>query len=186
MNAQSGCNDCHSGRSYAAGGFPFIGEPTRINKDNYLAGGVPFGPFVSANLTPHDDGKHAGLSFQGFKMVMRKGHDREDPPGDILQVMPWPVFAKHDRRRPAGDLRVHAGDTQGAARSLRGSRRADTVRLASRQPGSDPQPRCASLADRYLLGYDPPANKRAWRTIHVDVDRPDATARARKGYYAGD
>ncbi len=102
VNAQSGCNDCHSCPSYAAGGFPFIGEPTRINKDNYLAGGVPFGPFVSANLTPHDDGKPAGLSFQGFKMVMRKGHDPEDPPGDILQVMPWPVFGN----MTDGDLRA--------------------------------------------------------------------------------
>jgi Mg-chelatase subunit ChlD len=42
------------------------------------------------------------------------------------------------------------------------------------------------LRYRYLLGYDPPAGKREWRTIHVDVDRPDVVARARKGYYAGD
>ncbi len=43
-----------------------------------------------------------------------------------------------------------------------------------------------TLRHRYLLGYDPPTSKREWRTIHVDVDRADATARARKGYYAGD
>ena len=102
VNAQSGCNDCHTCPSYAESGFPFDGQPTKINKDNYLAGGVAFGPFVvSANLTPHDDGKPAGLSFQGFKMVMRKGHDPEDPPGDILQVMPWPIFGNmtdHDLR----------------------------------------------------------------------------------------
>ncbi len=102
VNAQSGCNDCHSCPSYAEGGFPFDGQPTRINKESYLAGGVAFGPFVvSPNLTPHEDGKPAGLSFQGFKMVMRKGHDPEDPPGDILQVMPWPIFGNmtdHDLR----------------------------------------------------------------------------------------
>jgi Mg-chelatase subunit ChlD len=42
------------------------------------------------------------------------------------------------------------------------------------------------LRYRYLLGYEPPASKREWRTIHVEVDRPGAVARARKGYYAGD
>ena len=37
-----------------------------------------------------------------------------------------------------------------------------------------------------LVGvYEPPEGKAAWRTIRVDVDRPSATARTRKGYYAG-
>ena len=44
----------------------------------------------------------------------------------------------------------------------------------------------ATLRHRYLLGYEPLDGKPGWRTIHVDVDRPrDATAHARKGYYAG-
>jgi VWFA-related protein len=44
----------------------------------------------------------------------------------------------------------------------------------------------ATLRHRYLLGYEPLDGKPGWRTIHVDVDRPpDATPRARKGYYAG-
>ena len=44
----------------------------------------------------------------------------------------------------------------------------------------------ATLRHRYLLGYQPLDGKPGWRTIHVDVDRPpDATPRARKGYYAG-
>ena len=43
------------------------------------------------------------------------------------------------------------------------------------------------LRHRYLLGYEPPASgPHEWRTIRVEVDRPDATARARKGYYGGD
>jgi hypothetical protein len=42
------------------------------------------------------------------------------------------------------------------------------------------------LRYRYLLGYEPPTSKREWRTIRVEVDRPDVVARARKGYYAGD
>jgi VWFA-related protein len=44
----------------------------------------------------------------------------------------------------------------------------------------------ATLRHRYLLGYEPLDGKPGWRTIHVDVDRPpNATAHARKGYYAG-
>ena len=63
-------------------------------------------------------------------------------------------------------------------------------------PGSDEAPggdelRAAvesiatTLRHRYLLGYEPPEGKHAWRTIRVEVTRPEATARARKGYYGG-
>jgi VWFA-related protein len=41
------------------------------------------------------------------------------------------------------------------------------------------------LRHRYLIGYEPPTNKHDWRKIKVEVDRAGATARARKGYYAG-
>jgi VWFA-related protein len=43
-----------------------------------------------------------------------------------------------------------------------------------------------TLRHRYLIGYEPPASgKRGWRRIDVEVDRPSATARAKKGYYSG-
>jgi VWFA-related protein len=43
-----------------------------------------------------------------------------------------------------------------------------------------------TLRHRYLIGYEPPAQgKRGWRKIDVEVDQPSATARAKKGYYAG-
>jgi VWFA-related protein len=42
-----------------------------------------------------------------------------------------------------------------------------------------------TLRHRYLLGYEPPEGQSGWRTIRIDVDRNSATARARKGYYAG-
>ena len=42
-----------------------------------------------------------------------------------------------------------------------------------------------TLRHRYLLGYEPPEGKHGWRTIRVEVDRPAATTRARRGYYAG-
>jgi hypothetical protein len=92
VNAQGGCNDCHTNPPYAPGGDPYKGEPTKINAARYLAGGTPFGPFVvSRNITPDSHGLPAGLTLAEFKSVMRTGHDPDDP-GDILQVMPWPVY----------------------------------------------------------------------------------------------
>ncbi len=95
VNAQGGCNDCHTNPPYAPGGNPFEGEPEQINVDGYLAGGVEFGPFTSANITPDADGLPAGHTFQEFKRLMRTGHDPDRHPqfGPLLQVMPWPVYA---------------------------------------------------------------------------------------------
>lgn len=100
VNAQGGCNDCHTNPPYAQGGDPFQGEPEQINAEHYLAGGVSFGPFVSANITPDANGRPHGLTFQEFLQVMHTGHDPDD--GQILQVMPWPVYGKMTRR----DLRA--------------------------------------------------------------------------------
>ena len=100
VNAQGGCNDCHTNPPYAEGGDPFEGEPERINTENYLAGGVSFGPVVSANITPDENGRPAGLTFQEFFRTLRTGRDHDD--GHILQVMPWPVYRKMTRR----DLRA--------------------------------------------------------------------------------
>jgi VWFA-related protein len=60
----------------------------------------------------------------------------------------------------------------------------------SELPGSDQLKEAVEsiaviLRHRYLLGYDQPTGKSGWREIRVDVDRPDVTARARKGYYSG-
>jgi hypothetical protein len=93
----TGCVDCHTSPVYAAGGNPFFGQPERINAQVYLAGGVSFGPFRSANITPDPTGLPAGLTFAQFVEVMRTGKDfknRHPQLGPILQVMPWPAFAK--------------------------------------------------------------------------------------------
>jgi len=92
----SGCNDCHTNPSYAAGGNPFAGQPEQINTAQFLAGGrlFPPSPFVSANLTPDASGKPAGLTFAQFRSTLRTGHNPLDPPGSILQIMPWPVVGK--------------------------------------------------------------------------------------------
>jgi hypothetical protein len=100
VNAQGGCNDCHTNPSYASGGNPFLGEEELINTEHYLAGGRSFGPtLVSANITPDAQGRPAGLTRDEFIELMRTGHDPDD--NHILQVMPWPVYGKmndHDLR----------------------------------------------------------------------------------------
>ena len=105
VNAQAACNDCHTNPPYAPGGNPYEGEPKQINVDRYLAGGTVFpsdeGPVTSANITPDEDGLPAGLTFQEYKQLIRTGHD-PDEPGEILQVMPWPIF------REMNDRDIHA------------------------------------------------------------------------------
>jgi hypothetical protein len=92
VNAQGGCNDCHTCPSYVPGHSPFEGGDGQINSSNYLAGGVPFGPsLISPNLTPDSNGRPAGLTFEEFLTLLRTGRDPHEP-NDILQVMPWPIF----------------------------------------------------------------------------------------------
>lgn len=101
----SGCNDCHTEPSYVPGHDPFLGQPEMINTDGYLAGGMAFGPFISRNLTPNEDGLPAGLTFEQFLHVLRTGEDLDHIPphvpsgeNDLLQVMPWPVIGKKTDR----------------------------------------------------------------------------------------
>lgn len=93
VNAQGGCNDCHTCPPYTPEHDPYTGGDGRPNKDNYLAGGTAFGPFISRNITPDESGKPAGLTRDEFIELMRHGHD-PDHPGELLQVMPWPVYGK--------------------------------------------------------------------------------------------
>jgi hypothetical protein len=91
----SGCVDCHSHPTYSPGGDPFRGEPERLNAEEYLSGGRQFGPDITAaNITPDNAGRPAGLTRREFIQMMRTGHNPKDPPGTIVQVMPWPVYGK--------------------------------------------------------------------------------------------
>lgn len=91
----SACVDCHSHPTYSPGGDPFKGEPERLNAEEYLSGGRQFGPdIVSANITPDNAGRPAGLTRSEFIQMMRTGHNPKDPPGEIVQVMPWPIYGK--------------------------------------------------------------------------------------------
>ncbi|HEY6362035.1 MAG TPA: hypothetical protein VIX63_13060 [Vicinamibacterales bacterium] len=95
VNGQGGCNDCHTNPPFAPGGDPFLGEPTQINAEHYLAGGMQFGPVTSRNLTPRSNGRPAGLTFAQFRSVIRTGFDLKYVHPEIsplLQVMPWPVY----------------------------------------------------------------------------------------------
>ena len=89
-----GCNDCHTHPSYFPTGDPFKGFPETINFQQYLTGGRQFGRFTSANLTPDSTGKPVGLTLRQFISTLRTGHNPNDPPGQILQAMPWPVIGK--------------------------------------------------------------------------------------------
>src|SRR5882672_5384292 len=90
VNTQAGCSDCHSCPTYEPGHNPYIGQDAKFNAPTYLAGGVPFGPFVSKNITPDATGKPHGLTFDQFREAIRTGVDPDD--GGILQVMPWPFY----------------------------------------------------------------------------------------------
>jgi hypothetical protein len=100
VNAQGGCNDCHTCPSYAPGHNPFpppvfgVGGDGQINAATYLAGGVDFGPpgnvVTSANLTPAVNGRPEGLTLEQFEIAIRTGHDPVR--NDNLAVMPWPIY----------------------------------------------------------------------------------------------
>jgi hypothetical protein len=93
VNAQGGCNDCHTCPPYTPDHDPYTGGDGEPNAANYLAGGTSFGPFVSRNITPDASGRPAGLTREEFIELMRKGHD-PDNPGQLLQVMPWPIYGR--------------------------------------------------------------------------------------------
>ena len=105
VNAQGGCNDCHTYPAFADGGDPYLGQPKVVNSEQYLTGGRQFGPFTSANLTPDQYGRPAGLTLEGFINTIRTGLDPDGPRPPLpplLQVMPWPVYAQMSNR----DLRA--------------------------------------------------------------------------------
>src|SRR5206468_1669436 len=52
VNAQGGCNDCHTCPPYTPDHDPYTGGDGKANAANYLAGGQSFGPFISRNITP--------------------------------------------------------------------------------------------------------------------------------------
>jgi len=106
VNAQAACSECHTWPQFAPGGDPFLGQPEQINTAGFMAGGRPFGPIISNNITPDPvSGLPAGMTFEEFELVMRTGIDRDhsfppvpSPTNDLMQVMQWPVFKEMTHR----------------------------------------------------------------------------------------
>jgi len=98
VNAQGACNDCHTCASFSVDPYTKGARKGTVNATNFLAGGVAFptpaGTFVSPNLTPDPANNNlpdGGHTLEQFKRMMRTGRDA-DPPHDLLQVMPWPIY----------------------------------------------------------------------------------------------
>jgi hypothetical protein len=54
VNSPGECNGCHTAGgppnfNYANGGNPYLGQPQKTDRANYLAGGTPFGPALPAS-----------------------------------------------------------------------------------------------------------------------------------------
>ena len=92
VNGSGDCNGCHSKHEYLAGGNPFKGQPAKIDQAHYLTGGQAFGPVLSANLTPDNNGLPGGMTLRQFFAAIRNGQD-PDNPKRLLQVMPWPTYS---------------------------------------------------------------------------------------------
>lgn len=58
----------------------FRNDPNTIHGNGLTAFSVPLHP--------------KGLTLKDFITTLRTGHNPNDPPGEILQVMPWPVYGK--------------------------------------------------------------------------------------------
>lgn len=101
VNAQEGCNDCHTCPSfksinpYTVGGGGLGSGPTPINAANFMSGGTPFTSgttsITSSDLTPDSSGNPGGMTFAQFEAAMQQGQDAHTA-GRILQVMPWPNY----------------------------------------------------------------------------------------------
>ena len=117
----NGCHSAGPQTAWAPGGNPYFGQRAVVNPATYLGGGNDFGAFpdpagpfphiITRNLTPDNSGLPiGGDTLDEFIQVMRTGVDPDKvhptcagppngkcipPPfnGDLLQIMPWPIFA---------------------------------------------------------------------------------------------
>ena len=106
VNAQGGCNDCHtwritdvatnSGSNYEEGGDPFLGQPEQILCRG-ISGGRP--PVWPLHLTQPDAERKRPSCGADARQIHRDPADwrgQQEPSSAIsplLQVMPWPVYA---------------------------------------------------------------------------------------------
>jgi hypothetical protein len=107
VNAQGGCNSCHTCPSYKSINpfavlTPSLGpaaSPGSVNVSRFLAGGTPFSlhpngaGIVSGNLAPNSAGLPGGMTLDAFTNAMQNGTVASQP-GHILLFHPWPVYRK--------------------------------------------------------------------------------------------
>jgi hypothetical protein len=115
VNAASGCANCHTCPTFVNTNNKGILQ-LAVNAQNFMAGGVPFGPASratnvrSANVTPDPRGLPGGLTFSQFKAVLTEGHKPPQgygqvpaPSGNVvndaiasqlgeISVMPWRMY----------------------------------------------------------------------------------------------
>ncbi len=122
----NGCHSAGPPTEFTSNGNPYSGQPARMNPATYMGGGYDFGAFpdpqgpfphiVSRNLTPDKTGlPEGGNSLQKFIQIIRTGADLDHVHptcagkpdgkclpapfnGDLLQIMPWPVYANMSDR----------------------------------------------------------------------------------------
>ncbi len=137
VNAQGGCNDCHTSPPDANGGDPFAGERKKVNAARYLGGRYTL-------WGPHES-RYAGLAQSHAPRQQRSSRQPDvgaisvgapngrrpeaspalcalggsrPPPGHAVARLPG-----HDRSRSARDLPVLARDSVVAVESVGGLER---------------------------------------------------------------
>jgi hypothetical protein len=95
---------------------------------------------VSRDITLSENGMPAGLTFDAFRHVIRTGED-PDNPGQLLQVMPWPVYQSMTDR----DLRA-IYEYLSAIPAITSERLRPSKRIAAR-------PRRSVRRDRLIAGF---------------------------------
>ena len=154
-----------------------------------LGGEGPAGMLPPPGYPGHGGGGHGGFPGGGGRGYPGGGGRPGGPPGGGGG---WPgggrgpggMNRKGFDARPLLEL---ADETGGRAEILK-------ERQHYAPDSDEPQGRlkeavetiATTLRHRYLVGYEPAQVIKGWRTIKVEVERPAAEARARKGYYAGD
>ena len=119
---------------YAEGHDPFMGQPERINTAGYLAGGTPFGPFTSRNLTPRANGRPAEPDVRTVSRGPEEGHRlQESTPANLAAAAGHAVagLRQDDLAGHPGDVRVSQRHSQPSHSS---SADADSVMPRGTQP----------------------------------------------------
>ena len=93
----TGCNDCHTHPNWADNTIPIWDNRNRSIPTCTCRGGEFWAGGHANRRSPRTSRptKHrsaGGTDTGGISEVMRTGHDPDRSPGELLQVMPWPLY----------------------------------------------------------------------------------------------